>query len=159
MSNTTKIVKKFIVCFVHPLTSTTWIPLHNSLLERAPSYFWGNSCFHYNLTWHVRNLLSPPFSFQVNPAPLLHGLNSLLETDERLETTEWRAVIQQYCSHACRPFFALRSFRRRMVPAPATRPASFDYPTDGLGFRHSTTQLVRLKKKITCMPSFISIFL
>ena len=40
---------------------------------------------------------------------------------------------QQYFSRACRPFVA--SSYGEVEPAPATRPASFDYPTDGrLGY-------------------------
>jgi hypothetical protein len=76
-------------------------------------------------------LKSPPFSFQVNLAPLIHRLNPLVETEQRSVTTDWRVCISN-TAHIVPSF-------RCPEASPATRSESFDfdYPTDGLRWVNS----------------------
>jgi hypothetical protein len=122
----------------------------------GPLLFWGIDRCRYNLPWQFLNLKSPPFSFQVNPAPLFHGRNPLVKTDERSVTTDWRAE----CSHAFHPSVASRnggncacsSYASSVIRLPNRRLVNYHpsaladsyYPCSHLSTQHGVWSLDRL---------------
>jgi hypothetical protein len=97
--------------FVNLLAATTSIPTP-ILLEWTHSYF---EVLLAVVTILHENMESPPFSFHVNPAPLFHGRDPLVETDERSVTTDYRA--DSFNKAHMRAI--LPSLRGMVVPAPA----------------------------------------